>query len=557
MAGGNQDIGVEDGDVWLYLEKQMTGPVTLSIEVSAVINGTELITDFWDENAEAEAYTPDPNDTSGTIPSTVQTKIKWTVHTSASNVTSPAPHPMPDRRSTVHVRVYPGHNAATSDPVVINSGVNVIRDIAVPGLKLTDNNVLCTIMLHEFGDTNGKLDTKKILDIAGNLTTQQRMLLANYGEEGTDGRMVTFLTLQPRPSGNSFKMHIDLSGFTNTIMSNTIMIVYHCSAPGNDIVVVSVTQYIYIGLVNNHTATLFKTTTKAYGDPQVWLDRTNAAPPRFYIGSLIHEGYAWNQIFHSNGKNIMPGNFVHGMINTFGCWCFFRNFNWPQSVAGKFDRIYTLYYRNALSKKATREKLAALGYNCNAETNGSDELCSSLDKFFAFDRNFAYTWFMRNVAGISYYSVRSFMSDPQKTAYCDCKSHKHSIAHDHNLVCADNPDGSLEATLNLGQVSNDGPQSGLEADFISSHSDSGKYVNHFIEDRWRDEPSFRATSSLLTDNALGYTPQSSFAVPAGNLVDIKAQTWCDCYFYREDSLNVKKMEGVYIVTPESIEPDKT
>ena len=120
--------------------------------------------------------------------------------------------------------------------------------------------------------------------------------------------------------------------------------------------------------------------------PNQWLSKATDAPKLFKIAALEPssqcDGVMWSVILEAaTGDNIMPGNSLHGMINTAGCWMLFRNFNWPRTeivnkpgvlVTDELDRIYRKVHRSKHGKATVITELAKVGINVapGSETPG-------------------------------------------------------------------------------------------------------------------------------------------------------------------------------------------
>jgi hypothetical protein len=102
----------------------------------------------------------------------------------------------------------------------------------------------------------------------------------------------------------------------------------------------------------------------------------------------------WNRIFDAEGGECMAQrNFLHGRINTRGCWAVIRNYNRPHDYFARLeDEVYIAAYR----------KKSPVG---DAQTVLSSVLPGyQLNKFTDSDKNAAYLWFFNRVVGLSYFS---------------------------------------------------------------------------------------------------------------------------------------------------------
>jgi hypothetical protein len=174
------------------------------------------------------------------------------------------------------------------------------------------------------------------------------------------------------------------------------------------------------------------------------------------------KGEAWNvwhRIVTSNGTDVMPGapdrmnNSMHGEINTQGCWMVFRNYNWPRANYDAFEEAYRRFYRNEADPcPLFREQLNALGYS----TNG---ICSqeNYEKATEWDKNRAYTRFIRHIVGIKYFSRNLFHSlyntdgehfDPSATQEYTNALVPGKNSHDFQLALVD-PTTGISATSDI------------------------------------------------------------------------------------------------------------
>ena len=63
------------------------------------------------------------------------------------------------------------------------------------------------------------------------------------------------------------------------------------------------------------------------------------------------------------GDSIMAGNYIHGGINTKGCWPLFRNFKWPEIKRDKLLSIFLNDSRGPTSGADIVKKLKKVGYD--------------------------------------------------------------------------------------------------------------------------------------------------------------------------------------------------
>jgi hypothetical protein len=241
----------------------------------------------------------------------------------------------------------------------------------------------------------------------------------------------------------------------------------------------------------------------------------------------------------------MSHNFIHGEVNTKGCWGIFRNFNWNEDVAEDFEKLYVKLYRRQMSKNGVRDKLDELGYSTKTgEYTDTKEICCSLDKFFFYDRNHAYSWFCRDILGIKFFSTHSYYAHPYFNRFRDCSQHGHTYMIEHNLTCEKNADGTLEHNLLLRE---DSGNTNVEKSFIDSRADDGKYVYHHLRNRTSKDSYFKPGKDLIVNNQFGFKAFEEFINANCSLSkdNIKKQTWADLFFYKSDAITDVSKMGVY------------
>ena len=204
---------------------------------------------------------------------------------------------------------------------------------------------------------------------------------------------------------------------------------------------------------------------------------------------------------------------MHGMINTIGCWMLFRNFNWPRSKSDEFDRIYFKLHRQDKTK-ATEEALAALGYDAPATATQS----SSPQKYYWFDRNFAYQRFFRHIVGVRYFS-REF-----RGVFCANNRNTHGFLFENQIDFAE-----------------------MEG-FAAQEGDAG-FIAHDGESRRAVDKKFEPDDSLWGPNILGFQTADGF-VSTGNEFDpttVQPKTWADLFLYRADNLPVRPVKTSFVI----------
>ena len=489
----------------------VSGPVTVSFQWKT--DGPEIVTlDFWTENLVAEAA-----DTAANPGAVAQ--IPWTVNLNGIFT-------MPKRPPSSIIFFSISGAAASGKPVRLDAA-NRLR---IPGFSVTRNSRLRSIMIHEFvkADPAGNFDFDEapLQAVLDGLDVAQRKLLATH-DPGPDGnRLVVFITLQKE---NTLRMHADTcQDFAQSIKPNATFSIFHCQGAGKEVSLVCHTRHFVFNMINPTTLGL-ATSPNNGQPPDKWLSRGNPKPPMFKIGAFAKandpgtpngtDGVLWNRVFTPEGRNIMGGNTMHGMINTIGCWMLFRNFNWPKTFRGKpvedeFDRIYTREFRQATDRfKKAITSLVAVGYDGDPKEMGN--------KFRFFDRNFAYTWLFRELMGVSYFS-RKRLGDRAAN-----DRNTHGLVHQTDFDA-----GFCERFI---EANGDG--------------DTPKFIYHDLDDRLAEEPSFKIGNSLWVENALGFKAAKGFVSDVDrNLkpAEVADLTWGDLYIYRADDLPAAKIQRAFL-----------
>lgn len=397
------------------------------------------------------------------------------------------------------------------------------NNIIVAGIDITQDPKLTRIMLHEFATPAGRsavFDPAPVRSYLDTLTAQQKRLLYFHAIDKPEGRLVVFVTLYPR---KPLRMFADI--FANGVVPNATFSVFFCRdlAKGG-VTLVCHTQHFVLDVFNGSTKEWITKRTYDGKKPNDWLNKTNPKPIQFKIACVKPQGFCdgvmWNCIYEaSTGINIMPGNSLHGMINTHGCWMLFRNFNWPKSVANKFYPIYR-QHRHALlagnQEKIVQGKLAP-EYDVTTPPAG---FSSSLQKFFRFDRNFAYQWFFHEIVGIKYFSDTDAWNN-KKTAN-DFLPHGQVLEKQFPLAEADKPP--------VGNLPEEGTLAYHNADF----------------------PKLKIDNSLFRQNALGFQTASDFVLDlksAQKPGELQSRAWADMYFYKEDGVDAEKITQNDVLEP--------
>lgn len=380
---------------------------------------------------------------------------------------------------------------------------------------------------------------------------------------------------------------------TSFVRPNASFSVFWVRGPGKDVILVCHTEHFLVNMQNSLPADRNTNTWIAGLDQNRLDPNTDKPlrfvvammQPQANNGD---DGLPWNCIFTPKGRNIMPKNGLHGQINTIGCWMLFRNFNWPRDQFEAFNWAYNNLVRprpvwkrkrqSLLSQLAalrppveeallsrdlpylrdewktelqkhrgpldTRERrqlateyladtvilhergLAKLGY---AVRKWTDSTAGSWEKWYDYDRNFAYTWFFRDVVGLSYFSrawkyAAEFETD--ETLIWKAKI-KHVYTNDFET--------SGRKLVPTFERKNAGkPPAG-----IPPHPDEQRgYLAHDTDVRKVEELGFTPDAGLLTTNALGFQSCTGFVPGLHDVSEavLAAAGWADVYFYKEPGM---------------------
>jgi hypothetical protein len=256
-----------------------------------------------------------------------------------------------------------------------------------------------------------------------------------------------------------------------------------------------------------------------------------------------HDGVIWcSPIRPDTGASIMPGNFLHGIINSHGCWMLFRNYNWPKSAVSSFDSVYRLWRANddgAPPRPARTFNGSPLvvgqlerftdpsgkSYNfANPPNQPATGRSSSFQKFLVFDKNFAHLWFFHEIVGIKYFSTtvhhvaRRYVRDRTFQIINDFKTHGLDFE---NTIPLD--EAKKTPAFNL--------------------PEEGSFAAYDPRDRGEEtRRAFRPDDSLWRDNALGFRTSAGFVPSFARSVpvaELKTKSWADLFFYKEDDVDLR------------------
>jgi hypothetical protein len=401
------------------------------------------------------------------------------------------------------------------------------RDVLlVDDIALTDDPRLTRIMRHEFTtlglasnregtpeDEDYVFDPGPVQAFIDGLTPQQKCMLLNYDVSTHEGnRLVTLITLMP-DEGLDMCADYCVEHLTQVI-ANASFAVVHCRGPGQGATLVSYTRYFVLNLYNGPTKTLLHS-QQSKKPPREWLARDNPKPVMFKIGccepSTETHAALYNRVLRPDGTDVMPGNTVHGLINTIGCWMLFRNYNWPLTSRAKARGLYLgvfrpenyAIYKRIKPQRPTRWPRAEEAVRLQLEYQDRP-----MDKFLRGDRNLAFKWFFHEVVGVPYYAP-----DP----------YEHEVNVHGRL-----PLKALPDTMGVARLGNPGAADGYGGYDVKLRNEA---------DHAAHGPRFKPADVQMMANALGFRTASRFLSWALQQPVPKAQvepgTWCDLYLYAD------------------------
>lgn len=334
---------------------------------------------------------------------------------------------------TCFVRVSVGKNNSTAR-------IPAMNEYRIPGFTVTEHQEMKSIMLHEFsrqtsinsGLADWSYDDAPLKEYIRKLTPQQRGLLCNYDER----KLVVFISLRgvrtdyPMFMDNTPKEHKN----RRQCSANADFALFRCSKRGHRVTLEVYTEYFCVNVNNGDS--MGRDTPNFLNVCYGYMDPTTRRPWKLVLAAEPHESCVYISVINAFqaydvqgtpidpntkkpqvgpdgkkvivtttigvGSSIMAGNYIHGGINTKGCWPLFRNFNWPMVRRDQLFSIYVNDYRGPTTVEDIKLKLNSIGYDVPAQDN--TPWSSSYDKAFVWDRNYAYTFFCKHVLGIDFYS---------------------------------------------------------------------------------------------------------------------------------------------------------
>ena len=397
--------------------------------------------------------------------------------------------------------------------------VPVSDDLLVVGIPVTTDEKLTRIMLHEFSTDAGIVsvfDRDPVERFASLLHPQQRKLLLARAQANPAGRMVVLVTLYDTAT-RVRSMRAEM--FESAVRANATFTVFHCEDPlKRGITLVCHTEHFALNTRNVPTLQWITRPVGGVGGrlANEYMQRSTANPIKYLLGAALptaeHDAVIYFVVCQADGRSIMGKNYIHGIVNTHGCWMLFRNFNWPLVNADAFERLYRRDRENKAGN--LRASLALLGYG-QAET--PNVRSSSDDKWFFYDRNFAYFWFCRDIVGINYFSARSWLERDKFPAHPFPRGQSRAMnefgTHGRALISSFPFDQAV-----AWRSFQNGP---------NAYHDAG------------DDPLFKPTDALFVPNAMGLRTSPGFAASSFPQSVPPARSWADLYFYKDDGLDLR------------------
>lgn len=441
----------------------------------------------------------------------------------------------------------------------LTGGVRMVsapqEKIVIGAIGVTSLPRLTRIMQHEFAKSSGSgfvFDPTPLENHLKTLTVEQKRILfrkaiavSKETEEQKKHRLIVFITLYPK---NDLLMRADHG--PSRVRPDATFSVYHCfDLEKGGVTLVCHTQFMLVHLANSLGAGKRDTFNWIKGNqggkpPNQWLAKNNPKPPEWRlvttkpVGSndpdaFTHDGVPWSRVFDLAGQDIMEGNFIHGMVNTHGCWMLFRNYNWPEPIVPKleisFRKILRKFPRPSQRSDWNRlyDALLADGFTTHPRpATGQDPHASAvMRKFLSFDRNYAYSWFFHEIVGIRYFSndVKWQVIGGGIRAVNDRNNHHAATVTEDTFP----DDQALKTTSKPPDAFPD---------------ETGTFAYYDVQHRRNEDnnPKFEAGDDLWKENALGFKTAAGFAPNFGGLTadQLKTRSWADVYFYKEDNLDI-------------------
>jgi hypothetical protein len=507
----------DEAELYVETSEQLTGPVEVTYTPTSARQGTQSVKlpEVFKEQltAVASPLRPPPNTEK------FASRIKWTVNM-GQDVRGPL--------LTVNLKATVVGTSASGRKFVVTA----VDELLVVGVSVTTDPKLTRIMLHEFSTDQGAasvFDPDPCERFSALLTTAQRKLLLARVVANPAGRMVAFVTFYD-PNQKARRMRADM--FDVAVRANASFTVFHCEDfLKRGITLVCHTEHLVVNFFNPSTrAWITSPVGGAKGRmAQEYMTRSTANPIQYKLGVALpiadHDAAIYFVVCQADGKSIMGRNYLHGIVNTHGCWMLFRNFNWPRDKADAFELLYRQDRKDRV--KDVPGALAALGYD---DPGQAPARSSSVVKWWFYDRNFAYAWFCHEVVGIQYFGNLSWIEREGAGPKRPFPQSAPRVMHEHNTH-----QRVFEKGMDLTQP---GAWRSFQSGFFAYH-DAG------------DSPGFKATDALWVPNAMGLRTSPGFAAEGHPGRVPPERTWADVYFYRED--NVDLTPGSKLVAGDAVD----
>ncbi len=516
-------ITVVGDTIDLYVESNE--PIETAVEVQfqrvpvgpAPKQGTSFINIQFKENLIAVPVPlREPNQAKGLFAA----RIKWKVNLNHD--------PSLEKDTAVLVAIVRGKSQTTGRTLVAQ-----IRDLLfIQAIDITTDPKLTRIMLHEFARANQNtfiFNPQPLENFVHSLSVEQKKMLCNIAEQNPSGRLVVFVTFYDT-SKKQLRMFADNGGGNHSIRPNATFSVFHCrDVDKGGITLVCHTEHFVVHFLNGSTRKWIlgkEGPKKQFAND--YMQKTNPEPILYKLVAHLpadaqgHDGVIWCSPFRTNGKSIMPGNFIHGIVNTLGCWMLFRNYNWPRSVAIEFDKLYR-FGRRPNIRFAPKKFVPELEKISDSQSRRYDfhnppdlppqGFSSSGRKYLRLDMNYAHLWFFHEIVGIKYFSSTISFIGP-----CINDRNTHGFTFENTFPLA---------------------QAGLAPAF--NLLEEGSFAAYDPDDRRKQDKKFRQDDSLWRDNALGFRTSEGFVPSFARAIspkELKTKSWADLFFYKEDDVDL-------------------
>jgi hypothetical protein len=425
-------------------------------------------------------------------------------------------------------------------------GNYVFMQLRPKRIVVTQNEACRRIMRHEFNRPTGgaatdpdafEFDPAPLEQFIASLSAAQRELLTTYAIErppsdaSRSKRLVIIVGKDPSVE----LIHIGIDNTRGAIVHPTATFsVFLVSADDSDVELVCHTRCLRVDAF-----------------APVFQRRSNPKPPRHLIATVLPSidneretvGVLWHRIFRPNGTDIMPTNFLHGMINAHGCWTLFRNYNWPISHYEAFEDIYIKHFHVGRDAFKTDTTQAAL----NGVVPGYD-----IWKYSSFDQNSAYNRFFEHVVGIRPFARKWWVNDfgvtgrvLQKEVPAEHVADKAALNMYSAITRQEDDIKSKKAEaveLRKKAAEWDEILKHLGPDLppwmrehkrkqIADMRAKALELDHEADAIKNRTAEFRPTNALFGPNALGFQASRGFVPFAGSVGSIEELSWADVYFY--------------------------